>query len=67
METGEAVAIFVVGAVLGGIAVHVYLTRFKPTSANDVGPSRATHNKEVWEYDDWQGKKKRIEVARVIE
>jgi len=66
MKAEEAVAIFVVGAVLGGIAVHAYLTRFKPTPYQAPQHQPVMVNKETWEWNDWKGRQRSITVHREV-
>ena len=66
MEAGEAVAIFVVGAVLGGIAVHVYLTRFRDQPPYPPSRQPVMVNKETWEWTDWKGRPRSITVHREV-
>jgi len=66
MEAEEAIALFVAGAVLGGIAVHVYLTRFRPSPDIVKRAQPVMVNKETWEWRDWRGRPRSITVHREV-
>jgi hypothetical protein len=66
MEAEEAIALFVAGAVLGGIAVHVYLTRFRSAPQHTAQHQPVMVNKETWEWRDWRGRPRSITVHREV-
>ena len=57
--------VLILVGVLIGIPVGVVIIRLAAPQATYVAPQ--TRNKEVWQYVDWQGIKRSIEVHREVE